>query len=158
MKKGAIIKYWDNVRELTLKLLDLFPDDKFSFRPVSEIRSVAEQFEHILSVELYIREGLVSDMWSTVPTLGLGHADKATLRERLNGEHLVTSDVLRALPEDGFNRLYQAKFGPVSGEGLIYLAIDEEIHHRGNLYIYLRLLDIKPPQMVQKYSELFRED
>jgi uncharacterized damage-inducible protein DinB len=158
MQKQAIIKYWNNVRALTLDLLDLFPEHEFGFRPKLEMRSVAEQFDHILAVELYIRNGLKTNIWDAKPATQLGHIEKKSLKTALVWEHENTADVLRMLPDGAFEQLYTAKFGSVTGEGLIYLAIDEEIHHRGNLYVYLRLLDIKPPQMVQKYSELFTED
>jgi uncharacterized damage-inducible protein DinB len=158
MKKGAIIKYWDNVRRLTLEVLEHFPDDALSFRPIPTVRSAAEQFDHILEVEIYTRKGLISDNWDSAPKPSLGNSDMQSLSRMLRTEHETTSTMLRALPPKAFDRRYQTKFGTITCEGLIYLAIDEEIHHRGNLYVYLRLLDIVPPQMVQNYGELFMED
>jgi uncharacterized damage-inducible protein DinB len=156
MQKSAIIKYWNNVRQLTLKVLEQFPEDKLAFRPTPAVRSVVEQFDHILAVELYTRKGVISDIWDSVPPPG--YSDKNTLSEMLRTEHEKTSQMLRVLPTKGLNKRYQTKFGTLTCEGLIYVAIDEEIHHRGNLYVYLRLLDIVPPQMVQNYGELFMED
>ena len=156
MKKSEIVKYWRNVRALTLTLLDRFPPETFGYCPTPFVRSAAEQFEHIGAVEIYIRKGLVDNVLIPVPEVGI--KDKDTLRQFLIAEHAKTSRALAALPEDRLFGYYDTKFGRVTGEGLVLVAIDEEIHHRGNLYIYLRLLEIEPPQMVHKYGEIFAED
>jgi uncharacterized damage-inducible protein DinB len=158
MKKAGIIKYWQNVRALTLDLLGCFTEEQMSFRPVKGIRSVAEQFDHILAVELYCRKGLEKDVWGPVPTPGLGISDKKELQSRMIREHELTTLAMRVLPEYKFARFFQTPFGKLTGEAAIYLAIDEEIHHRGNLYTYLRLLGRKPPRMVQNYYQLFMEE
>jgi uncharacterized damage-inducible protein DinB len=158
MVKSSIIKYWNNMRRLTLRSLDTFPDDKFEFRPVDGVRNVAELFDHMLEVELYIRKGLLHGDWIRLPYLGPVSSEKQVMRQHLVREHERTSEMLHELPEGRFMKLYETPFGRISGEGQIYVAIDEEIHHRGNLYTYLRILGIEPPQMVQNYYELFLED
>lgn len=158
MKKSSIITYWRNVRALTLATLDRFPEESMAFRPTEEVRSAAEQFDHILAVEIYIRKGLAENIWGPIPTPGLGITSKAELRERLTREHGETGRALRVLPESVFEGFHQTKYGRLTGEAAIYVGIDEEIHHRGNLYTYLRLLGIEPPQMVQNYYQLFLEE
>jgi uncharacterized damage-inducible protein DinB len=158
MDKSAIIKYWDNVRDLTIQVLELFPAEQMDFRPTSKVRKVAEQFDHILTVELHVRNGFMSNNWEPTPGPVLKQFDKSLLANMLRSEHEKTDLVLRALLPEAFTRLYNTSYGKISGEGFIYLTIDEEIHHRGNLYVYLRLLNIVPPEMVQNYGELFMED
>ncbi len=158
MTKNAILKYWQNVRKLTLKVFDLFPENKFNFKPAGGVRSVAEQFDHILIVELFARIGILMGEWSLAPFSGERDISNSNLREKLYNEHKKTIGLLRMLPEGQFMKAYDTPFGIVSGEVIINEAIDEEIHHRGNLYTYLRLLDIEPPQMIQNYGELFMED
>ncbi len=158
MTKSEIIKYWRNVRALTLNVLERFPDEEMAFRPAEGIRTAAEQFDHILAVELYFRKGLAQNVWGPVPTPGLGIISKAELYDRLSREHEETGCVLRVLPESAFTGYHQTRFGRLTGEGVLYVGIDEEIHHRGNLYIYLRLLGIEPPQMVHNYYQLFLEE
>ncbi len=158
MTKTALLRYWHNVRRLTLKLFEHFPENNFSYRPVEAVRSVAEMFDHILIVELYTRIGLITGEWNLALFEGERNLDRAYLRNRLYNEHEKTLGMLRLLPEGRFMRTYETPFGEVTGEVAIYVAIDEEIHHRGNLYTYLRLLNIEPPQMIQNYGELLTED
>lgn len=158
MNKFAILRYWQNVRKLTLRLFDLFPEDRFDFRPVKTVRSVAEQFDHILVVELHIRIGLVTGEWNRARLSGERDRGRQTLRNKLFNEHRKTIGLLRLLPEGRFLQVYETPFGRLTGESAVFVAIDEEIHHRGNLYTYLRLLGVEPPQMVQNYGELLTED
>jgi uncharacterized damage-inducible protein DinB len=159
MKKAEIIRYWRNVRHLTLSVLEHFPPERFDFRPAPQVRSVAEQFSHIRQVELHIRKDIMgsSDWPDPVPATE-SVLDKAGLREKLAREHQTTVDMLRMLPEGKFAEAVDTKFGRITIEGLVMVAIDEEIHHRGNLYVYLRLMNIEPPQMVQNYGNIFLED
>jgi len=158
MTKTAILKYWENVRKLTLKLFDLFPEDSFDYRPVAAVRTAAEQFDHILVVELYSRIGLISGEWNLAAFTGERDISRSNLRQRLYNEHKKTIGMLRLLPEGRFLRMHDTPYGKLTGEVIIYEAIDEEIHHRGNLYVYLRMLGIEPPRMVQNYGELLTED
>jgi uncharacterized damage-inducible protein DinB len=158
MTKDEILKYWGNVRKLTLRVFDKFPHDQFDFRPVVAVRSVAEQFDHILVNELFVRIGIMTEIWDLSPFKGERDLSRGALREKLYNENKKTLGLLRMLPEGRFIKSYNTPYGTISGEAAIYEAIDEEIHHRGNLYTYLRLLGIEPPQMVQNYGELFTED
>ena len=158
MTKSSFLKYWANVRKLTLRLFDLFPEDRFEYRPVETVRSVAEQFDHILIVELYTRIGMVTGQWSLAPFSGERDLSRNRLRDKLYNEHKKTLGLLGLLAEGQFMRIYDTPFGAISGEIIIYEAIDEEIHHRGNLYTYLRMLGIEPPQMIQNYGDLFTEE
>lgn len=158
MNKFAILRYWQNVRKLTLRLFDLFPEDKFDFRPVETVRSVAEQFDHILVVELFTRIGIVTGEWNRARFSSERDKSRSVLRDKLFKEHQKTIGLLRLLPEGRFMQVYETPFGRLTGETAVFEAIDEEIHHRGNLYTYLRLLGTEPPQMIQNYGELIMED
>ena len=158
MTKNAVLKYWQNVRKLTMRIFDLFPENMFDYRPVENVRSVAEQFDHILVVELFARIGILTNEWSLAPFSGERDRSRSTLREKLYSENKKTIGMFRLLPDGQFLKIYNTPFGAITGEVVIYETIDEEIHHRGNLYTYLRLLGIEPPQMIQNYGELFKEN
>lgn len=158
MTKSIILKYWQNVRKLTMRLFDLFPEESFGYRPVQTVRSVAEQFDHILVVELYTRIGIITGDWNLAPFSTERDISRSNLRGRLHNEHIKTIGMLRLLPEGRFMRTYETPFGILTGETVIMEAIDEEIHHRGNLYVYLRMLGTAPPQMIQNYGEFLTEE
>ena len=157
MDKRNYLRYWHEVRQLTIKLLDEFPLDSFDFRPAPEIMTVSQLFRHILQVEIYIRDGFLTGEWKNPDDLGSNMFEKEMLKDRLRLENEKTARLLADVPEGQFLKIRETPFGKVSGELLIMVAIDEEIHHRGNLYTYLRCLDKIPPQMVQNYGDILKE-
>ena len=158
MTKSQVLKYWVNVRKLTMKIFDLFPENKFDFRPTVDVRTVAEQFDHILVCELFTRIGIITHDWSLAPFLGERDLSRRKLRNKLYEEHEKTIGMLKLLPEGQLMKVYDTPFGDITGEVAILVGIDEEIHHRANLYTYLRILGIEPPQMVHNYGNIFLEE
>jgi uncharacterized damage-inducible protein DinB len=155
--KKIILRYWHNVRNLTLRLLDEFPADSFDFRPASEIMTVSQQFKHIVQVELYVRQGFLEGQWQQPTELSSNFFEKEMIRDKLKLEHRKTVSLLSEIPDGKFMQMRTTPFGEISGELLIQVAIDEEIHHRGNLYVYLRCLGKIPPQMIQNYGDILKE-
>ncbi len=157
MDKTNYLKYWQIVRLMTIKLLDEFPADSFDYRPAPEIMTVSQIFKHVLQVEVYIREGFLTKEWKDPETISSNMFEKEMLKDRLKLENEKTVKLLAELPEGYFLKKRETPFGNLTGELIIMVAIDEEIHHRGNLYTYLRCLGITPPQMIQKYVEILKE-
>lgn len=158
MDKRNYLKYWQIVRQMTIKLLDEFPADSFDYRPAPEIMTVSQLFKHILQVEVYIREGFLTKEWKDPESISSNMFEKEMLRDRLRLENEKTMKLLAELPEGYFLKKRETPFGNLTGELIIMVAINEEIHHRGNLYTYLRCLGITPPQMIQKYVEILEEN
>lgn len=156
--KKAILRYLNNVRQLTLRLLDEFPADKFDFRPAAEIMTVSQLFRHILNVEIYMRDGFLTGEWKEPSEVPNTIFEKEMLRDKLKFENRNTIQMLSEVPDGRFLKVRQTPYGEVSGEILLQIAIDEEIHHRGNLYTYLRCLGKTPPQMIQNYGNILKEN
>ncbi|OQX92387.1 MAG: hypothetical protein B6D58_03305 [candidate division Zixibacteria bacterium 4484_95] len=158
MDKKAILCYWNNVRHLTLRILDEFPADKFDYRPAAEIMTVSQLFKHILNIEIYIRDGFLTGEWKEPSMAPSTFFEKEMLMDKLRSENQKTIQKLSEVPDGRFLKVRQTPYGEVSGEILLMVAIDEEIHHRGNLYTYLRCLGKVPPQMIQNYGNILKEN
>ena len=44
--------------------------------------------------------------------------------------------------------------GPLRVDAMVLYAIDEEIHQRALLGIYMRMLGLEPPKFLQRYQDL----
>ena len=80
------------------------------------------------------------------------------LKDKMKIENNKTIQLLSEVPDGQFIKIMKTPYGDISGEILLQVAIDEEIHHRGNLYTYLRCLGKTPPQMIQSYGEILKEN
>ena len=160
-----IVTYWNNVRSVTMRFLDAFPADQLAFRPVDTVFSARQQFQHLIASQAMFVRGwttgtwdfpwrdgqwvatdLVDEAFETLPGLRRFYADT----------HQQAMQFLLALPVRDGSRTCATHVGTLSIDAMALYAIDEEIHHRAQLGIYLRCLGIQPPAFVQRYQDLSR--
>ncbi len=140
-----VLSQWQGHRRLTRRVIEAFPEDKlFSFsvggmRPFSELAmefvKMAEPIVRGVATGKWAAFG--SSAWPDTKAALLALWDKAT--EEIDA-------VWPTIPAHRFAEVDKA-FGQWenSGIGTILYAIDNEIHHRGKEYVYLRALGIDPP-------------
>jgi uncharacterized damage-inducible protein DinB len=163
LRLEQIATYWDNVRAVTARFLDVFPAEHLDFRPVDTLFTAREQLQHLIASQAMFVRGWTEDVWSFPWQDGRWVArelvnesfDTLPGLRRFYGEvHLRALRFLRELPPDAGSRIYQTHMGPLSIDAMALYAIDEEIHHRAQLAVYLRCLGIRPPAFVQRYQDL----
>lgn len=140
----ALLAHWQGHRRLTRRVIDAFPDDQLFNFSVGGMRPFGALAMEMLTMAVPTVRGLVSGDWSTS-----SNRDPRPKPEvlRLWDE---STDQLNALwpqiPPQRFLETLTA-FGQYTGvaHDLILYVIDNEIHHRGQGYVYLRALTIEPP-------------
>ena len=58
-----LVTYWENVRGVTLKYLDVYPPDRLDFRPVESVFTARDQFQHLIASETMFVRGWLDDVW-----------------------------------------------------------------------------------------------
>jgi uncharacterized damage-inducible protein DinB len=130
----ALLAHWQGHRRLTRKLIAVFPEDRlFTFslggmRPFGEFAMV---------------RGAVSGNWEMPSRDQKSKAEILRLWDE-STEQLNT--LWPQLPPERFRESMTA-FERYPGilHDLILYVIDNEVHHRGQGYVYLRALGIEPP-------------
>ena len=91
-----------------------------------------------------IAEGVATGKWAEFK--GSKATTKADLLRVWDEQTAKLDEVFVQIPPHRFNDVDKA-FGQWEGRGIdtIQYAIDNEIHHRGQGYVYLRALGIAPP-------------
>jgi len=147
----ALLEHWQGHRRVTRRMIEAFPEDKLFTYSIGGMRPFSDLvMEFIGMVEPGI-EGVVTGNWNIVNDLP-HHAKNnlpKTKKELLERWDSITEKINKRwqqIPAERFNEMDKA-FG--QWEGLIYSFIfywiDNEIHHRGQAYVYLRSLGIEPP-------------
>ena len=145
----VLLENWQGHRRLTRKTIEAFPDDKLFEFSVGGMRSFGKMALEMLGMAVPVVEGVATGRWEefkygTIETksdlLGLWDAHTVLLQEKF-----VT------IPPVRFSEVDKA-FGQweMTGLGTIQYAIDNEIHHRGEGYVYLRALGIEPPHFWER--------
>ena len=158
-----LVAYWNNVRRVTLEFIDVYPPEHLSFRPVESVFTALEQFQHLISSQVMFVRGWTEGTWAfpwqdgrwTSPNLvDESFGTLPGLRDLYSRFHDRAVGFLQSLPDDGGTIVYQTHFGRLSVEAMVLYAIDEEIHHRAQLAIYLRMVGLEPPAFLQRYQDL----
>ena len=158
-----LVKYWENVRAVTLEYLDAYPPDRLDFRPVDSVFTARDQFQHLIASETMFVRGWLDDIWEfpwkdgkwcAVDLVDDGFENLDGIKHYYTQVHERGLGFLRGLPPEGGSQVLQTHMGALSIDAMVLYAIDEEIHHRAQIAIYLRLLGIQPPFFGQRYQDL----
>jgi len=150
------LEAWSDVRGGLIEEVENIPEDKFDFRPTSEVRSVAEMVQHILEVAVMMTGELTrpdTDFrrapWPQLLDLYASHVRQATrkaeLLELLGSSFDEAEQKFRAAGELEMLQLI-TRFDGLQGTKLAWLhhGIAQEMYHRGQLVTYARLMGIEP--------------
>jgi uncharacterized damage-inducible protein DinB len=140
----ALLAHWQGHRRLTRRVFFAFPDDKLLTFSIGEMRPFGALVLEMATMGVPMVRGAVSGDWNT-----------SANRDPLPQEGLLrlwddTTEELNKLwpriPAARFQETITA-FGQYTAplHDLILYVIDNEIHHRGQGYVYLRALSIAPP-------------
>ena len=147
----ALLEHWQGHRRVTRRMIEAFPEDKLFTYSIGGMRPFSDLVMEFIGMAEPGIEGVVTGNWNIVN--GLPHHTKNNLpktkKELLERWDSITEKIdkrWQQIQAKRFNEMDKA-FG--QWEGLIYSFIfywiDNEIHHRGQAYVYLRSLGIEPP-------------
>lgn len=140
----ALLAHWQGHRRLTRRIIDAFPDDQLFSFSIGGMRSFGAMAMEIVTMGVPMVRGVVTGEWNAP-----GNRDPRPKEEvlRLWDESTEQLNVLwPQIPPQRFLETVTA-FGQFTDvlHTLFLFVIDNEIHHRGQGYVYLRALGIEPP-------------
>ena len=141
----AFLAHWQGHRRLTRRVVAAFPEDQFFSFSVGGMRPFSALAMEMLSIAVPTVQGVVTGEWNQYAAREGRSRDEIL---RLWDESTEQLDSLwPQIPPERFQETMNA-FGMYEGRvhDLLLYAIDNEIHHRGQGYVYLRALGIEPPE------------
>lgn len=148
--KDQLLQHWQGHRNLTRRVIEAFPEDELfnhsigGMRPFSEL---ALEMIHMASPGL---KGIATGEWTEFGEVpGADSKKPGSKKELLELWDWSTEQINKIWGEIPDGRLQEndVAFGQWEGQtwGHLFYFIDNEIHHRGQGYVYLRSLGIEPP-------------
>lgn len=138
--------------ENTIRILKALPNEQFSYKPHPKSMSMGELANHIVELHGWASMVFTVDEFDfhkdyTPSTLQTVDELVAAL-EKMTEKNL---EVVHSLTEEEYTKLWKLKAGdhviveaPRAG-GYRFIITNHLIHHRGQLTVYMRLLDIPLP-------------
>lgn len=146
LSKEQLLRHWLGHRFITRRVIEAFPEKDFFEFTIGGMRTFSELTSELLSIAVPALRGIISRDTKAYTEEGFKLTSKA---EYLQKWDEATEEIIRLWPkikEEDFNETFKL-FGqyefPIY-QNILYF-IDNEIHHRGQGYVYLRALGIEPP-------------
>lgn len=149
MSPEAALEHWQGHRRLTRRVIEAFPEDQLFSFSVGGMRSFGEMCNELLAMAVPMTEGTVSEAWGSY-TPGKA-TSKSALLAAWDADTTKLSALWPKIPAARFADTVTA-FDAYTGRlhDLFLYVIDNEIHHRGQGYVYLRALGVEPPPFYER--------
>jgi hypothetical protein len=136
-------------RDVVLAYIDAMPDSAVDFRPTSGVRTLAGQFDHIVSTNLDVAAVALRGV-KAAPTLGDSAVylhNKAALRRYAAAtyDYFLTS-LQQAKPDQLRRKVSMYGFPPQPAIRLAALSFEHSAWTLGQVVPYLRLNGVTPPE------------
>ena len=149
MSKHAVITpeqlldHWQGHRRVTRRLIEVFPENELFTYSVGGMRPFAQLATELLRMAVPIARGVATGKWTEAK---LEVKSKGEILRVWDAQTAELDNVWKTIPESRFQEEDTA-FGQwkMTGIAMILYAIDNEVHHRGQGYVYLRSLGFEPP-------------
>ena len=149
MNAGEYFDHWDKVRRDLLRAVAVLDDADLEFRPAERYdRTVGDILRHIINVEKGWIDYVVRRELDDWPPENDGSLTSVSAIEaEISRAHEAMMDYLNTIPAEDFNRIVQ-----VPGDGtpklgwILWHVLEQQIHHRGELYLCLSLLGKERPK------------
>jgi uncharacterized damage-inducible protein DinB len=153
------LSYVDKVHQRTQRVVRCIPPDKLSWTYRPGKFTLGDLVRHIATIERYMLAETVAGRPSRYsgcgPELADGYEGVLTFCERLHAESV---QIFSSLTPDDLQRKCTTPDGAqLTVWKWLRAMVEHEIHHRGQIYLYLSLLEVPTPPLYGLTSEQVRE-
>ncbi len=140
----AFLAHWQGHRALTRRVIEAFPEDQFNTFSIGGLRPFGAQVQELLSLAVPTMVGIVRGEWTF--NYDRTVEPKGRVLARWDADTVTLNELFAQVRPEAWGETMNA-FGFYEGPpaNIIFYAIDNEIHHRAQGYVYLRALGIAPP-------------
>lgn len=144
MTPDALLAHWQGHRRLTRRVIEAFPEERLFTFSVGGMRPFGGLALEMLGMALPMVQGVLTNEWNAFSSRD--KLPKAEILRLWDESTAQMNELWPRIPAGRFSETLTA-FGQYPGvaHDLILYVIDNEIHHRGQGYVYLRALGIEPP-------------
>ncbi|MBZ5569551.1 MAG: DinB family protein [Acidobacteriia bacterium] len=155
----SFLPYYKSVRERTMRLARVIPADKLDWTYAPGKFTLGDLLRHIAAIERYLWAELVQGKPSRYHGCGReladGYDNVLAFVERLHAESVEIYS--RLTPDDLKKKSATPDGSPISTWKILRLMVEHEIHHRGEIYVYLGMLGVPTPPLYGMTSEQVKE-
>lgn len=154
----GFLHYFGNVRARTMRVAQCIPADKIDWTYAPGKFTLGDLLRHLVVTERYMwaenAQGKPAGYTTHGKELADGLKNVLAFMERLHAESI---DIFsRLTPEDLQRKCNTPDGAPITVWKWLRLMTEHEIHHRGQIYLYLSMLGVATPPLYGLTSEQVR--
>jgi len=155
----VFLDYLDKVQQRTMRVVRCIPADKLDWSYAEGKFTLGDLVRHMGAIERYMFGETIQGKPSLYSGCGKDLADGLGevlgFKERMDRE---TAQIIRQLGEEGMRRKCTTPDGvSITVWKWLRLMVEHEIHHRGQIYLYLAILKVPTPPLYGLTSEQVSE-
>ncbi len=151
----TFLDYYAKVRARTLKMVVLIPPDHIDWKYRQDKFSIGDMVRHIAAIERYLYAEVVQGNKSRYT--GCGKELAASYDEVVHfitTLHEESTNIFKGISNDALpNKCCMPGGHSISVASALRAMTEHEIHHRGQLYMYLEMLGVRTPPIFGMTSE-----
>ena len=156
---AAFLDWLARVRHRTSRVVDCIPAERLEWTWREGKFTLGDLVRHIAAIERYMYGENVSGRPSRYPGHGRELADGLpAVRAYFDHTHAESLEIFGRLTDaDLAGKSVTPAGAPITTSKWLRAMVEHEIHHRGQIYTYLAMLDIPTPPIYGLTSEQVRE-
>jgi hypothetical protein len=135
--RDVLLAQWTDIGEKVVKLAEEFPEGKYDFRPVQQVRTFADQLRHVAFWNLYVLK------------TARGEKIDPAQNELPKAEYPTKAKIVAVLKStlaDATAELKKEEATPAAKRARLWITFTEHSgEHYGQMVVYYRLNGIVPP-------------
>jgi len=155
---GPFLAYFEKVRERTLRVARCVPPERLEWRPREGAFSLGDLLRHLGAIERHMFAENAALRPSRYPGHGRELADgRDEVFAYLGRMHAEALEIFaRLTPEDLQRKCTTPGGADMAVWKWLRAMVEHEVHHRGQIYLLLALLDVPTPPLYGLTSEEVR--
>lgn len=152
---ASFLDYYDKIRRRTLRVVRAIPPDKIEWAYRSGKWTLGDLVRHIAAIERWMYGETLSNRPSRYAGCGRDLADGYdAVLAYFDRMHTETVEILGGFSDASLNEKCTTPAGsPITRSKWMRALVEHEIHHRGQIYTYLGMLDVPTPPLYGLTSE-----
>jgi len=130
----------------TMKVLRAYPEDQLDIKPAEKSRTARELIVTLIREEYVCRGAMRGDLMKAESPEGMP-AELQGLLEMLNQIHIEVQATLAEAGDQELNRIINFYGYQIRAIDALWAELHDQIHHRGQFSVYLRLAGAKVPSI-----------